>query len=78
MPEANIRIVLAMVDEMLKQNKEETPAKKASATSQDKAVLALKRLQMEMDGVGEAVGLNSDEAVAEWVMESRRKERMAP
>ena len=46
-------------------------------TAQNVAMAALKSLQKDMEGVGEAVGLDSDEAVATWVTESRRTERLA-
>ena len=41
------------------------------------ALLTLRRLQKELEGVGEAIGLDSDEAIADWVTASRRKERAA-
>ncbi len=49
-----------------------------SLAAQSDAMFALKQLQKEMDGVGEAIGLDSDDAVAEWITESRRAERLAP
>ncbi len=50
----------------------------AKGDARNAAMLALEKMQSDMAGVGEAVGLDSDEAVAAWVTESRRKERMAP
>ena len=50
----------------------------AERAKRNAAMSALKKLQKDMDGVGEAVGLESDEAVAAWVTESRRAERLAP
>ena len=41
------------------------------------AMLALKRLQKELEGVGEAIGFDSDDAIAEWITASRRQERAA-
>ncbi len=49
-----------------------------SLDAKNAAMLALKQLQKEMDGVGAAVGLDSDDAVADWITESRRAERLAP
>ena len=39
------------------------------------AVYAMGQLQKEMDGAAEAAGLGSDEAIAEWITESRRERR---
>lgn len=41
------------------------------------ALLALKKLQKELEGAGEKAGLGSDEAIADWITESRRRERSA-
>ncbi|MBR1553719.1 MAG: hypothetical protein IJ631_06905 [Schwartzia sp.] len=41
------------------------------------AMLAMKRLQGELEGAGKEIGLASDEDVADWITESRRKERAA-
>ncbi len=38
------------------------------------AIYALQRFQQHMAGKGEAVGLGTDEAVAEWITMSRREE----
>ena len=38
------------------------------------AIYALQRFQQQMAGEGEAVGLGTDEAVAEWITMSRREE----
>lgn len=48
-----------------------------SLTEQNAAMIALKGIQKDMEGVGEAIGLDSDDAVAAWVTESRREERAA-
>ena len=39
------------------------------------ALYALKQLQKNMAGAAEATGLDSDEAIAEWVTEERRQRR---
>lgn len=38
------------------------------------AAAAMQKLQRQMQGEAEKVGLNSEEDVADWIMESRKKE----
>lgn len=38
------------------------------------AVNAMQKLQRQMQGEAEKAGLNSEEDVADWIMESRKKE----
>lgn len=48
----------------------------AEGAAKSVGYIALQKLREELEGAGEAVGLDSDEAVAAWVTESRRKERL--
>ena len=48
----------------------------AESAAKSAEYTALEKLRKELEGAGEAIGLDSDEAVAAWVTESRRKERL--